>query len=469
MKCQRLITTLTLAAGLTAACGHGSSDDGDGSTVSSSDFAGNRADVTGTITSQTGSQSQMAGWAVALIERDSMIGRVAEADASGTLKFGKVSFDAAQTAILLSPDYLLQAVLSLPSSKTNTIKQFFTLNKNILPRLIQKGPIITMQSTDTISITSDMAADSDGNGTPDGVASLGLQDSSAGFPLTSTVDTDSDGIPNTSDADIDGDGLINVIDTDEDGDGILDVVDADANGDGIPDTQQQASSQHFKAGVEFIAVQNESTPSGSTTVSTLKFAMKVRDGVTISDVKIRGATSLLKDSTYISSDGATGTWDNKLLDDGNSEDSSANDLLYARKITLASGKAPRANQMVFFQLTIGTGADQWTAEYPYIFPSLTPAAITGAYDSATRTVTLGGNPFGESMQDFVWTVSVANSDSVKIYESATTAGATRTFTLPANILETGKTYTYTLTAQLLDKVPGYPAMIVHAAKGTISN
>ena len=452
-----------------AACSHSSSDglDGTGGNAVSSDFGGNRQDVTGSITSQTGSQSQMQGWAVVLMERDNSTARVAEADAGGNLKFSKASLSAVQTVFLLSPDYLIQSVLSMPSPTVNTIRQYFTLNKNALPRIVQKGSVINFQSIDSINIQPDLASDADGDGVPDGMASLGLTNGNtkAGFAL-STVDTDKDGLANEVDGDIDGDGLPNVIDSDDDGDGVFDVIDLDANGNNIPDSQERASDQHFPVGLEYIATQYIVSSSGTN----LRFAAKVRDGVKVNSLKIRGAKSLLDGSTVVKTDGtAGGTWDLTLVDDGANDDAAAGDSIYGRTVTLATGKAPRSNQMVFFQLSMGDGTDAFTAEYPYTFAPLVPSIPTTSYDASTRTVSLAGDPLGSGVTGFVWIVTVKDSSGNTVYASPAIGGSTRTSVIPANIMQSGQTYTYRATAQTLDKVSGYPAIVVRSAESTINN
>lgn len=430
-----------------------------------SGFAGNRVDVTGSITSQSGSQSQMQGWAVVLVERDSGTGRVAEADVSGNLTFSKASLSAVQSVVLLSPDYLVQSVLTLPSTKPKTLRQYFQMSKSTLPRLVQKGGIVSFQTTDGIVMQEQTATDTDADGIPDGVASLGLAAAGGATQLLDAADTDADGIDNSVDYDIDGDGLLNAFDTDDDGDSIVDSIDSDANNDNIADALQQTSDQHFKVGVESVAVQNITTSGGQT----LKFVTKVREGVAVKAVKIRGATSFLSGSTYSSPDNTAVSWDLTLADDGLNEDGAAKDFIYARNVSLATGISPRANQMVFFQLTVGEGADQFVAEFPFLFPNLSATVPTTAYDAATRIVTLTGDPFGESLQDFVWSVSVNNSAGVKVYETNLASGATRTQVIPANILVAGQTYTYKATAQLLDKVSSYPSMVVQSDEGTISH
>ncbi len=425
----------------------------------STDFGGNRQDVTGSITSQTGSQAQMEDWVVTLLERDSGTARVAVGDASGNLKFSKVSLAAVQTAYLLSPDFLVQSVISLPSLTANTVKQYFTLNKTILPRIVQKGSVINFQSTDAITIQSQNTTDTDGDGVPDGMASLALDNLDlSGFGL-STVDTDKDGLINESDSDMDGDGLPNVIDSDSNGDGIIDALDADANSNKIADNQERVSPQHFAVGVEYVAAQYIVSSTGST----VRFVTKVRDSIAPTSVKIRGAKSLLDSSTYIKTDLTSGgSWDLSLVDDGANDDGASGDGIYARTVALASGKSPRGNQVVFFQLAMGTGADAFTAEYPYLFPPLTPAIPTTSYDATTRTVTLAGDPFGSSVSGFVWVVSVANSSGRVVYEGPAVSGSTRTFVIPSNIMQSGQTYSYFASAQTLDKVTGYPAIVVRS-------
>ena len=125
--------------------------------------------------------------------------------------------------------------------------------------------------------------------------------------------------------------------------------------------------------------------------------------------------------------------------------------------------------MLFAQVTFGTGDSAFTVEYPWMFPNLTLSGITTSYDTASRVVTLSGDPFGSSNQTFVWSVTLTNSDGLKIYESSATSGATRTITIPSNVLQSGQTYTYDAIAQTLDKVPGMPAAAVRSATVTISN
>jgi hypothetical protein len=453
-----VISALVLVA---PGCGRrSSSDEGGGGDGAS--FFGNLQDVMGTVTSQSGTPAQMKSWAVALIERDGGVARVADADANGILRWNKVSFDATQTAVLMSPDYLLQSVMAIPATKVKTVKQYFTITSTILPQLVQKGSGLTFQNTNGVTIQDIYASDTDGDGLPDGVGSLGLN---LGSWNLSAVDTDKDGTVNDSDNDIDGDGLVNGVDTDDDGDGIFDVMDGDANGNGVPDSQENLGEPYFTRGIEYFEVKYEQSASSKT----LQYVLKVRDGYTPSAVKIRGAGSLLDGGTAIASDGSTSAWDLTLLDDGANFDGAAKDNLYGRKVQLGSGKAPRVNQLLFGQVTIGTGDSAFTAEFPWIFPNVSLSSISTSYDTSSRVVTLSGNPFGADLQGFTWSVSLTNAAGLKVYESSAIAGSTRTLTIPANVMQSGSTYTYVAVAQTLDKVPGMPAIAVRSADGTINN
>jgi hypothetical protein len=369
-----------------------------------------------------------------------------------------VSLDSIQTGVLLSPDYLVQSVMAMPSSKASTVKQFFQIGTTVLPQLVQKGAGLSFRTSAGISIQDQKSNDTDGDGNPDGVGSLGLTSLSLGL-----TDRDSDGFPNESDIDIDGDGLINCIDGDADGDGVLDVFDTDANANDVPDSQETIGSNYYNQGIEYFTVKYEQ----GTSANSLLFIVKVRDGLSPASVKIKGPSSLLDGASAI--EGSNGAWDLTLVDDGANGDGAEKDLLYARKIQLAAGKTPRVNQMVFAQLTFGTGDSAFTIDYPWLFPNLSLSAITTSYDSSKREISLSGNPFGANVQSFVWSVTMTNSSGLKVYESSPLLGSTRTLTIPANIMQSGATYSFEAVAQTLDKIPGLPAMSVRSAVGSISN
>jgi hypothetical protein len=457
------VTSLVVLTGVFS-CGRSSSseEEGGGGGGGGGGFSGNMQNIVGTLTSQTGTPTQMRSWVVALVEAASRVARTAATDVSGVLRWGKVSLDSTHTAVLLSPDYLLQSIMAMPSTKTNTVKQYFTIQNTLLPQLVQRGPVVSFQTTSGITMQDLYAADSDADGNPNGTGAFGLTDEQLRLV---TVDTDSDGIPNDIDGDVDGDGLVNSFDNDDDGDGIDDIFDADANGNLVTDSQESNGDSYYGQGIEYFAVRYEESP----TTNSFLFVVKLRQGLTAESVKIKTASSLTDGSQAVEGGGGVSAWDLTLLDDGANFDGSAGDLLFARKVQLASGKTPRVNQVLFAQVTFGSGESAFTLEFPWTFPNVDMGAISTSYNTSSRVMTLSGDPFGSTQQSFVWSVTVTNSDGLKIYESAATPGTTRTLTLPANILQSGASYTYEVVAQTRDKIPGMPAGAVRSATGTINN
>lgn len=425
-------------------------------------------DIKGSIGNKSGSQAQMVGWVVAAFERDTGIARVSEIDNAGLFTLAGLRTDHAQTVAMMTPDYILQAVMSIPSGSDKAVQQFFYVQKPTLPKLINSGPIVTFQNFDGIKLSKELAADQNGDQIPDGAAHI----QGISFTQNPTAnDTDLDGIPNFRDPDIDGDGVINVIDPDDDGDGIRDAFDGDQNSDLLNDAARGGDNfdLYYKEGVEWIAVQHESKPKddGSGTETTLKFTTKVRSDGTPNAVQIRGAPSLLNAATYYAPD-ASGQmsvqpWNRLLQDDGISEDSGAGDRLFAKKVILATGKSPRSYETIFFQLVFGTPEKPYYLEFPYIFPDVKTSTISAQYDANTRTVLLVGNPFGD-VQDFIWIITVWDSKGKAIWTSQSVAGTTRQFQVQENILVAGETYKYSVIAQTLDKIPGYPAYTIQSVK-----
>ncbi len=478
------VTALTAGLALTlAGCGNA----GDKDSVKCV-LCGSYSDIRGAIANQDGSQAQvLSGWVVAAIERSTMIARVAEVDASGLFTLGHVKTTEPLTLALFTSDYILQAVLSMPSPAPSSIRQFFRLKTTELPKLINKGPIITFQSSNGIEIAKDLASDQNGDGIPDGAVSIGAKGLGLGlnpaFDLSgltglrlaggqsdSAQDLDVDGIPNELDPDIDGDGIINILDPDDNGNGQLDVFDPDANGDYQPDNApgQEDTDQFFKIGVEWISAQFALKPlADGTNETSLTFRTKVRDDVTPLAVQIRGAPSLLNNSYFIGhADDNTEihTAFNRLLgDDGLSDDGAAGDRVFAKKVILDQAKAPRAQEAIFFQLVFGTKEKPWFMEFPYVFPALKPAAITAQYDANTKTALLVGNPFGE-YQSFLWTVHVYGADGKTIWNSQAIPGDKRQFGVQENIFALGATYTFDVSAQVQDKIPGNPAYVIYSKK-----
>jgi hypothetical protein len=462
----RLAALATTGAAALVFSGCGGTGEGD---KPSCILCGTMNTLRGSISSQSGLQAQMQGWAVATLERNTGIARVAEVDSAGLYQLNQVKTDLPQTIILLSPDYIVQSVLSIPGVIDKTIRQFVTFGDTSIPKLIQKGPIVTLQDYAGLTVTKDIAADANGDGIPDGSESLGAKTLSlAGSPV---VDTDLDGVPNDIDPDIDGDGVVNWIDPDDNGNTILDVFDGDANGDLINDLApgQTSGDSYFTEGIDFLAVQFEMKPrdDGKGNETTLKFTTKVSDAVTPLGVMVRGAPSLLQNATYTQKDDAgndtTVAWNRQLSDDGLSEDSNPDDRLFAKHVVLENAKSPRAHEMVFIQLVFGTPDAPWYMEFPYAFPDLKPSPITAKYEPTQKQVLLVGSPFG-SYQEFVWTINLYNADGQVVWSSQAIPGTTRQFKIAENAIEAGVSYTFSCVAQVLDKVPGYPSYAIYTKK-----
>lgn len=448
-------------------------------------LCGARNDIRGSIAALNGSQAQMAAWVIASFEKDTGISRVNEVDAAGLFTLSQLRTEKPQTLALYSPDYILQAVLAIPNDKTaNTVKQFINIKSPNLPRIINKGAVMTFQDYNGITLTKDLAADQDGNGIPDGYSSIDGDpsklhlDSGLALQTAGKVDLDQDGTFNDKDPDIDGDGVINWLDPDDDGDSIRDAFDGDANGDLVNDAAAgQAGAmldQYFKEGIEFVAVQFTTNPKsdGTGDETSLTFTTKVRPDVTPLAVQIRGAPSLLNGANYISRDDPANpipvAWNRLLADDGKSEDSSAGDRIFAKKVVLNAGMKPRPNESIFFQLVFGSTEKPWYMEFSFTFPDLTPRSIEAQYTpngpAGTGLISLLKNPFEDSIQDFIWTVNVFDAADKIVWQSTPQTGATRQLSIPLSIIVAGQTYKYTVTAQTLDKVPGYPTFTVTTQK-----
>jgi hypothetical protein len=477
---QLLAKPVIVASALAVAALTGCGKAGDGDATKCV-LCGSYSDIRGAISTQDGSQSLiLSGWAVAAIERSTNIARVAEINDAGLFTLPHVNTNETQTLALFSSDYILTAVLSMPGSAPNTIRQFFNLKAAELPKLISKGPIMTFQTMNGLEATKDVASDQNGNGIPDGVVSIGSSAalrlglsglSIAGTQPDSAQDLDRDGLVNEKDPDIDGDGIVNILDPDDNGNGTLDVLDADANGDYQQDNLagQEDTDQYFSEGVEWVSAQFTLRPlvDGTGNETSLTFRTKLRDDVTPIAVQIRGAPSLL-DASYFKALDASGaeqhTIFNRVLgDDGLSDDGAAGDRLYGKKVYLPEAKAPRANEAIFFQLVFGTPDKPWFMEFPYIFPDLKPAALSARYDPNTKTVGLIGNPFGE-YRSFSWTVYVYNEAGKTIWISGGNDGSVLECPLPDNIFDGDAKYTYDVSAQVQDKIPGTPAYVIYSKR-----
>jgi len=484
---QKIKSTIysALIAVVLSACGTAGTSDS-----ASCGICGESSDLRGSITSQFGSAAQMKGWVVVMVERLTGVARVAEVDNAGLYSLKNVKSSIPQTVVLLSPDYIVQSVLSIPpKTQTPAIRQYFKIESSIIPQLIHKGPIVQFQEIAGISVTDDLAADADSDGIPDGspgesIALWNLQNNSndidldgyGGFNLMqSAVDRDLDGIPNYLDPDINGNGIANIFDSDNDGDGTRDVFDGDADDDLVNDETVARGDQFFDEGLDYVAVQYQKKPkAGGTGFDVmLTFTTRVKGNVNPSAVVIRGAPTLLKSALLQTTDGegqsAEIAWNNLLLDDGLSQDKQPGDRIYGAQVKLANGIAPRHHEVLFFQLMFGTNdSNRWAMEFPFTFPDITPGTVTASYASNTVTLlSLGAaGPFGD-IENFKWAVNLYDAEGVAQWSSEATDGTVSSIIIPSNQMEAGSDYTYEVVAQVLAKVQGIPAYTIYSNPGTI--
>jgi hypothetical protein len=466
----RLLAAMILFSVVAISCGSAGSSDAE---YASSAELGK---VSGALVGSNGDQSTLANWAVVLIERDTGITRVAIVDSGGIFHLNKVNMNRPATLVLLTADFKLNSVLALSSPAAGTIRQFFTPQAN-LPKLVQRGQIVTFVSEDSLTISTDVAADADADLIPDGLDpdALALRPRTRnGLKLVEGAlnDFDRDGVPDIKDPDIDADGIPNAFDTDADGDGIPNVFDVDANGNIVNDATEAEGSQFFKEGLEFIAVQVErAIEKVGTVTSTVTVNGKLRDGVTPLAVDVRGAPSLFSGATVnnltVNAEGLPETissaWDKRLLDDGKSNDGAESDRVFARKVELQTGKTPKTEQVLFIRLAFGDISAPWFIEYPYTFPDVTTKDISVTYDKTLKRVTLVGSPYG-TQKSFTWYVDVIGTideqEGVVHSSSELNGEDTTTYVLPDSTLESGGSYKIRARAQAKDKVPSYPAYIV---------
>ncbi len=439
-----------------------------GDAPSAFSLLGQHKDISGVITGDTGSPSELEGWKLALVESDTRIARLASVEPSGSFTFRHVFTAKTFTLLLFSPTYVLQSVLSFTTSDASKVYQYFQITSDRLPRLIQKGSIISFQNDAGITFTNTTTTSTAGDGIPDGFANkLGLNS-----PNASLTDSTSSHLTSTEDAvlknrvaDLDSDGVIDIIDPEVLGDGALNVFNSSANG------FVAANNVYFPQGLQWLLARYEITqPTSTSTAYAMTFFAQNRSTDPVPEqIQILGAPTLLSGATVeaLNTNGQTETqtWDGLLKDDGLNYDGLSNDGLYARKVILANTTAPVANQVILFQLQFKDNADTWTEEYIYTFPKVTPATITTSYDATTRTITLAGDPFGSSIQNFQWSIALylsVDGTLSKVYSSPSIVGTTRTYTVPENTFESGKSYMYKATARSLDRIPGYGAYLVES-------
>jgi hypothetical protein len=454
---------------------------------SSGGGGGSVSQVVGNILSQTGRESGYDGWMMVLVEKETGESRVGEIDAKGSYFFTNVKKGKTYTMLLLSQDFKINAVLSMVSGTyEGKVHQYFKIKGSSIPTIVHKGQNFEFSDISQVDLQNDISSDGDADGIPDGletetadqigVPSTGSSDSiprGPSFSLAKAIDTDTDGIVNTEDPDIDGDGLPNWFDDDDDDtNDTYDVFDIDANADGVLDVSQKLGDHYFGDDVEYIAVQRFTQPSGGSTRNFLKFTVKTSQGLNPVEIRVRGEVNLLNESQLVTENEmgdlvAGDLWDFTLKDDGLNQDGTAKDGIYSRKVELQTGKVPKKKQVVFLQLGFGSADAPWYREFPYTFPTFSVDEVTFTYDSSSRVVTRDGTPFGsnaagEDIEDYLWSVSVYNSEGTIVHSSAPIKGVSNEYTIPSDTFESGESYTAKVFAQSLDRVSGYPAFVVES-------
>jgi len=460
---------------------------GSGSSGSAGTELDGQASIQGSITSESGGQGDLSGWNICLFDKDYGICRTATIDSAGLYSFRGVDISRNYTLVLLSPALVFQSILAVPvTDRTGYLYQYFKISAKNLPRVIQKGSVLTFQNISGLSWDKSVIKDSDSDELPDGItgtqfglspgfvpstqsssetrflsaenpdfdknsdradlssvsSSVSSSDSgqreidgfsprsSLSFLLTSSVDTDRDGIANVKDMDIDGDGIPNVFDADDDGDGLLDIFDLDSDGDQNQDRTALTGDGYFPAGVEWIAAKYSlAKQDDNTTKKILTVVAKLRTGVSPDAVQIRGPINLLKNAT-LESKSANGettatAFDGLLMDDGKSGDGAANDGLFSRTITLPSTAVLVRNMVILVQLRFGNDANATFIEFPYTFAPISIGTVTALHAGSTSLGSFqccSGSPFGASVTDYSWTVKIYDSSDQLVYSSPSQAG-----------------------------------------------
>jgi hypothetical protein len=432
--------------------------------------------VSGVVRDDTGELSELSGWSIVFTERDTGICRVATLDALGAYQITGFNPARAHTISLLSPSSHLESVLAVTATQAQTVFQFFKLTGSIMPTVVHAGSMLYFADTKPITMQTDVAADSDGDLIPNGMDDVLRLVPSSEKPglFLAEVDTDQDKIVNSKDPDLDGDGIVSWLDSDDDGDGIIDVFDLDANGDGVADNLSNEGyfgSNYFSEGVEYAVVQvSQQTLEDGSVQTTLVFVAKAREGFAHSAVKIRIPSELVDGAMAVTTDPVTGeqsqtAWDGTLLDDGKNNDDGVGDRIYGRAVRLASGKAPKPNEVFFFKFESTASGVTSATDFPYTIPAVESGSITAAWDPETLTVTVGGDLFidfatGAQVTDYGWAMHLFNSKGLKTFSSDPIAGSSTQYTLYPSRLEEDETYTAYLVAKSLGKVAGYPAWII---------
>jgi hypothetical protein len=407
-------------------------------------------DVSGSIKSSTGRQTDMAGWTIMTLERSTQIARSALIGDDGTYSLGNIRADRPRTIALLSPDHLLRSILSIPTSSATQINQYFSATPDRFPPLFERGPIVVFGELEGIDAVDDAIASDRGNGVPN--AAYGDN----GYGL----------VAGSNPGGVDLTGLPAVFNPDRNANGTLDIFETDVNNNTRPDTSENYGPNFFSEGLAHAAVQYElsSATNGSETAQVV-FSARLQSGATATDIKVNGSSNLTSGAT-VSGGSAPGAWDGTLLDDGTNEDGVSGDGIFARRVTLGSATRLKSYEVILFEpRRADAGANPAGqpiagAKYPVTAPPVTLTAMsTPVWDSVTRTINRVGNPFG-SVTAYTWSVTVFDANGKPVYSSASIAGTEDSFVIPDNATSSGGSYTAKVTAKCQEQVSGYSFFVV---------
>ena len=406
--------------------------------------------ITGSIKSSTGRQSDTAGWTILTLERESQVARSALIGDNGNYSIENLRADRARTIALLSPDHLLRSILSIPTSTPTKINQYFRATPEQFPPLFERGPIVVFGELNGIDAVDDSIASDRGNGVPN--AAYGDN----GYGLVG-------GNPSSV---VDLTGLPPVLNPDRNANGTLDIFETDVDNNQRPDASENHGPNFFTEGLTYAAVQYElSSVTNGTETAQVVFSARLQQDATATDIKITGSTNLTSGAT-VTGGSSPGAWDGTLLDDGTNEDGIAGDGIFARRVTLGSATRLKSYEVILFEPRRADGATLPAAQplagakYPVTVPPLTLTAMsTPVWDSVTRTINRVGNPFG-SITAYTWSVTVFDANGKPVYSSASIAGTEDSFVIPANATDASGSYTAKITAKCQEQVSGYSFFVV---------
>ena len=434
-------------------------------------LCGSFSDVSGVISAADGSLAAMQGWVMATFERDTGVARVESiSNNAGKFKFSRVRTEQTQTLALLSPNYRLQGVLSMPGTDSKNIRQWFRYKSNQVPKLINDGNILKFVSQDNLDLQNyTVTAQQTNQELPNGVSKLSLTKTAS---LTSAL-------PLLAPQDIGGLSLVSnsakSASPDYNGNGIikwLDPYDADKDSTKLDLFVADDSSpkQVFNNAINYLAVQVSRSADQSTSekLTYLNYSTQLGDGLeSTPTVTIRGADSLLGKTQIV------------LNDDG------TNTKTYTGQTKIAQTANISTFDVLFLELKFTSGGKTWAMDFPWVFsldisalPSATDATAKSAWDSGNLVVT---NPFKapssttDPLNSFTWAVRVYDdtnliwTSTAKLFDASKTA-TNATITVPKAVFNfnSGAKYKYSVTLQSDDQIPGNPAYVIQSLKFDIS-